>query len=37
MRYTGGFIGLAIGYAWKYRLDKKYVFVDRATVAKGSL
>ncbi len=29
MRYTGGVIGLAIGYYIKYRLDKKYVFVER--------
>lgn len=29
MRYTGGVIGLAIGYAAKYHLDKKYVFVNR--------
>ena len=28
MRYTGGVIGLAIGYAAKYHLDKKYVFVN---------
>ena len=27
MRYSGGVIGLAIGYYIKYRLDKKYVFV----------
>jgi putative flippase GtrA len=36
MRYTGGAIGLAIGYALKYRLDKKYVFVTRETLTKGS-
>jgi len=29
MRYTGGVIGLAIGYFIKYQLDKKYVFVER--------
>ncbi len=29
MRYTGGVIGLAIGYYLKYRLDKKFVFVTR--------
>ncbi len=29
MRYTGGVIGLAIGYYLKYRLDKKFVFVAR--------
>lgn len=27
MRYTGGVLGLAIGYWLKYHLDKKYVFV----------
>lgn len=26
MRYTGGIIGLTIGYYLKYQLDKKYVF-----------
>jgi len=26
MRYLGGVIGLAIGFYFKYRLDKKYVF-----------
>jgi len=26
MRYTGGVIGLAIGYYVKYQLDKRYVF-----------
>ena len=26
MRYTGGVIGLAIGYYLKYRLDKRFVF-----------
>ena len=26
MRYVGGVIGLIIGYALKYRLDKRYVF-----------
>lgn len=25
-RYLGGVIGLAIGYAIKYRLDKRYIF-----------
>lgn len=29
MRYTGGVIGLAIGYTLKYHLDKRYVFVAR--------
>jgi putative flippase GtrA len=28
MRYTGGVIGLAIGFYVKYHLDKKYVFVN---------
>lgn len=28
MRYLGGVIGLAIGFYFKYRLDKKYVFVS---------
>ena len=27
MRYTGGVIGLCIGYIIKYQLDKRYVFV----------
>jgi putative flippase GtrA len=26
MRYLGGALGLAIGYATKYQLDKRYVF-----------
>ena len=26
MRYTGGIIGLAIGYIIKYQLDKRFVF-----------
>jgi putative flippase GtrA len=26
LRYTGGIIGLAIGYFTKYQLDKRYVF-----------
>jgi putative flippase GtrA len=29
MRYTGGVIGLAIGYYVKYQLDKRFVFVMR--------
>lgn len=29
MRYTGGIIGLAIGYYIKYKLDKRFVFVTR--------
>lgn len=30
-RYIGACIGLAIGYGIKYRLDKRYVFVQRRT------
>ncbi|HSB97219.1 MAG TPA: GtrA family protein, partial [Spongiibacteraceae bacterium] len=26
LRYLGGVIGLAIGYATKYQLDKRFVF-----------
>ena len=29
MRYTGGVIGLAIGYYIKYQLDKRFVFVNQ--------
>ena len=29
MRYSGGVIGLAIGYYIKYQLDKRFVFVMR--------
>lgn len=29
MRYFGGVIGLAVGYAAKYRLDKRYVFTRK--------
>lgn len=29
MRYLGGAIGLSAGYLIKYRLDKRYVFVNR--------
>lgn len=29
MRYTGGILGLAIGYYVKYQLDKRFVFVTR--------
>jgi hypothetical protein len=29
LRFTGGVMGLAIGYYIKYRLDKRYVFVTR--------
>lgn len=28
MRYTGGTIGLAIGYVIKYQLDKRFVFIQ---------
>ena len=31
MRYTGGIIGLAIGYYIKYQLDKRFVFVTQET------
>jgi putative flippase GtrA len=30
MRYVGGIIGLGIGFYVKYRLDKKYVFINRS-------
>ncbi|MCF8032849.1 MAG: GtrA family protein [Desulfarculaceae bacterium] len=33
-RYIGGFFGLAVGYAVKYQLDKRFVFV-KASVAAG--
>lgn len=33
MRYVGGVIGLSIGYYIKYELDKRFVFVDRASKA----
>jgi len=29
MRYLGAVIGLAIGYYLKYRLDKRFVFIER--------
>lgn len=29
LRYTGGVIGLAIGYYVKYQLDKRFVFVTK--------
>lgn len=32
LRLTGGAIGLVIGYAVKYQLDKKYVFVAQEEV-----
>lgn len=28
LRYAGAAVGLAIGYALKYRLDKRFVFLD---------
>ncbi|TVO72407.1 GtrA family protein [Sedimenticola selenatireducens] len=30
MRYLGGAIGLTLGYIIKYRLDKRFVFVNRS-------
>lgn len=33
MRYLGGVIGLAIGYATKYQLDKRFVFRPQALPA----
>ena len=33
MRYVGGAIGLTLGYYIKYRLDKRYVFVQERSVA----
>lgn len=35
MRYLGGIIGLALGYTIKYQLDKRFVFVRRASQAAG--
>lgn len=32
MRYLGGVIGLTLGYAIKYHLDKRFVFVKRSAV-----
>lgn len=31
MRYLGGAIGLTLGYIIKYHLDKRFVFVNKAT------
>lgn len=31
MRYLGGALGLMLGYAIKYRLDKRYVFIPSTT------
>jgi len=36
MRYLGGAIGLSIGYAIKYQLDKRFVFVKSDQPAKCS-
>ena len=33
MRYLGGVIGLSIGFYVKYRLDKKFVFVNSSNEA----
>ena len=33
MRYLGGVVGLTVGYFIKYRLDKRFVFVDRAAAS----
>lgn len=35
MRYLGGAIGLVLGYAIKYRLDKRFVFVHGASAPAG--
>lgn len=35
MRYLGGGIGLVLGYAIKYRLDKHFVFVANVTTEVG--
>lgn len=32
MRYTGGALGLAVGYLVKYQLDKRFVFINPASV-----
>jgi putative flippase GtrA len=32
MRYLGGAIGLSLGYAIKYHLDKRFVFIKRSGV-----
>jgi putative flippase GtrA len=29
MRYVGAIVGLSVGYLTKYRLDKKFVFIER--------
>lgn len=33
MRYLGGALGLAVGYALKYQLDKRYVFRQEGVCA----
>jgi putative flippase GtrA len=33
MRYIGGVLGLTIGYYIKYQLDKRFVFVNKSTMA----
>jgi putative flippase GtrA len=33
MRYLGGIVGLSVGFYAKYRLDKKYVFVNSSNEA----
>jgi putative flippase GtrA len=30
MRYTGAVLGLSVGYYVKYRLDKRFVFVEKS-------
>ena len=37
MRYVGGAIGLTIGNIIKYHLDKRFVFVNRASAAAAAL
>jgi putative flippase GtrA len=36
MRYLGGTLGLTLGYAIKYHLDKHFVFVSRKATVPGS-
>jgi putative flippase GtrA len=36
-RYIGGVIGLAIGYSFKYILDKKFVFISESRIETRSL
>ena len=31
MRYVGAALGLTLGYVTKYRLDKRYVFVNKTS------